>query len=163
MPYIKLLTVLAGLTLMTACAGGVNINNTNVPVNCETNAFHVDCNAIASAITLRETMCLADADINPTCAGEEGIVTVFCKANPFDTATPCVHEDYDDERQTMCLGNANINPTCGVVIMGVCQATPFNTACDADSYANRRVEYIAECGVAGKDRMYRRCWCGLHG
>ncbi len=232
MTYIKLLTVLAGLALLTACGGSTpetKTDNTGEPaVSCDTNPYGADCGtefetqrlSIVSectddntgdlctdattfactdnffhelctaneyeqlrvefnktctntkskevcdmealvrtcaanpfmntclmdmgAIALRESRCLANIQIDDSCRGAQGIATLFCEANPFDTATPCMHGDYADERQSMCLANIMIDDSCrgdrGIATL-FCEADPFNTAtaCVADAYADERL------------------------
>ncbi len=146
---IKIIASLTALTLMTACAGGVTVNNTNVPVNCETNAFHVDCNAIASAIKLRQDMCLADATTSPLCTGEAGIVTVFCEADPFNAETACGHANYDDDRakiQTDCLAGTGEEGTCDRAVVVVCGANPYDRLClEEEDYDAARMQIQNDC------------------
>ena len=112
--------------------------------NCAANPFMDTCVADMGAIALRESRCLADTTINPACTGTTGIATLFCEANPFDTATPCMHGDYADERQSMCLANIMIDDSCrgemGIATV-FCEADPFNTAtaCVADAYNDERL------------------------
>ncbi|MGU9962662.1 MAG: hypothetical protein ACNYPD_00990 [Candidatus Halichondribacter symbioticus] len=156
MTYIKLLTALAGLALLTACGGGGaatptpdNNGGDGNAADCTTNAFHADCDANAPAIiTLRQSQCLADTDIDPSCIGETGIATVFCKASPFDTSNACVADTGAIVlRQTMCLANIQINDSCrgddGIATV-FCKNDPFHdsNACKADIYFSNR---IAEC------------------
>ena len=152
MTYIKLLTVLTTLALLTACGGGTAETPDKAGENatdCTTNAFHADCNASDPAIiALRQSQCLADTDIDPSCVGETGIATVFCKDTPFDTDCDAV-ESAISSRQIMCLGDSTINPTCNAVIAGVCEVNPFhpNSICTADTYLPLR---IAECIMDNK-------------
>ncbi len=100
MTYIKLLTVLAGLALLTACGGGTAKDpklagdgtggGGGNATNCTTNPFHADCSADATATTLRQTMCLADSTADPSCVGETGVITTFCTANPNHDSSACV-------------------------------------------------------------------------
>ena len=111
---------------------------------CAANPFMDTCVADMGAIALRQSRCLADTTINPACTGTTGIATLFCEANPFDTATPCMHGDYADERQSMCLANIMIDDSCrgemGIATV-FCEADPFNTAtaCVADAYNDERL------------------------
>ncbi|MGU9963923.1 MAG: hypothetical protein ACNYPD_07490 [Candidatus Halichondribacter symbioticus] len=156
MTYIKLLTALAGLALLTACGGGTGLTATNdtITPECMTNPFGDGCNRFAEALASQEIMCLADATADPSCLGDAGIATLFCEANPFDTATACGHEDYDDERQTMCLADIAEDPSCdgemGIVTV-FCKDDPFNTAtaCMADTYLPDRVADCITDGNAG--------------
>ena len=143
MPYIKLLTVLAGLALLTACGGGTAETPDTAGGNatdCKTNAFHADCNADAPAIELRQSMCLADDSADSTCGV---VITGACEANPFRTETACGHTDYDDDRETACLADTTKHSTCvgdtGIATV-FCEADPFNTAtaCVHDDYDDER-------------------------
>ncbi len=135
MPYIKLLTVLAGLVLLTACGGGTAKTPDKAGGNatdCTTNAFHNDCNTDAEALILRESMCLADTTADPTCTGATGIITLFCEADPFNPATPCVADAYDDERTVIIDGCRTNNAGAGcadVAIPYACNADAFDTLC----------------------------------
>ena len=143
MPYIKLLTVLAGLALLTACGGGTAETPDTAGGNatdCKTNAFHADCSADAPAIKLRQDMCLADDSADSTCGV---VITGACEANPFRTETACGHTDYDDDRETACLADTTKHSTCvgdtGIATV-FCEADPFNTAtaCGHADYADER-------------------------
>ncbi len=143
MTYIKLLTVLAGLALLTACGGGTAETPDTAGGNatdCKTNAFHADCNADAPAIELRQSMCLADDSADSTCGV---VITGACEANPFRTETACGHTDYDDDRETACLADTTKHSTCvgdtGLATV-FCEADPFNTAtaCVHDDYDDER-------------------------
>ncbi|MGU9963351.1 MAG: hypothetical protein ACNYPD_04505 [Candidatus Halichondribacter symbioticus] len=153
MPYIKLLTVLAGLALLTACGGAAKTaDNAGKSANpCIENPFGATCSADDSTIiSLRQSVCLADTTINPACTGEAGIATVFCKANPFNTSKACVADTGAiRQRQNQCLDNANINLTCGAVIANFCKTNPFQeSAClPNDTYLPAR---IADCITGGK-------------
>ena len=111
---------------------------------CAANPFMDTCLMDTGAIALRETMCLANIMIDDSCRGTTGIATLFCEANPFDTATACMHGDYADERQSMCLANIMIDDSCrgemGIATL-FCEANPFDTAtaCVADAYNDERL------------------------
>ena len=152
MTYIKLLTVLAGLALLTACGGGTGLTATNdtITPECMTNPFGDGCNRFAEALASQEIMCLADATADPSCVGDAGIATVFCKANPFNTSKACVADTGAIAlRQTMCLADSTIDDSCGAIIEGVCMDDPFNSnnTCMADTYLPAR---IAECIKGGE-------------
>ena len=158
MTYIKLLTVLAGLALLTACGGGTGLTATNdtITPECMTNPFGDGCNRFAEALASQEIMCLADATADPSCVGDAGIATVFCKANPFNTSKACVADTGAIAlRQTMCLASATTDDSCGAVIEGVCMDDPFhsNNTCMADTYLPNR---IAEC-IKGREADEGKC------
>ena len=122
MPYIKLLTALAGLALLTACGGGTAETPDTAGGNatdCKTNAFHADCNADAPAIELRQSMCLADDSADSTCGV---VITGACTANPFRTETACMADTYNPQRQTACeSGMPNRGETaCEPTIARIC-------------------------------------------
>ena len=152
MPYIKLLTVLAGLALLTACGGGTGLTATNdtITPECMTNPFGDGCNRFAEALASQEIMCLADATADPSCVGDAGIATVFCKDNPFHNSNACrADTGAIRQRQTQCVEDATTNPTCGGVISNFCRTNPFQeTAClPNDTYLPLR---IADCITGGK-------------
>ncbi len=129
MTYIKLLTVLAGLALLTACGGGTakdpklaGDGTGGNATNCTTNPFHADCSADAPALILRRTMCLADTTADPLCTGATGIATVFCTANPFDTSNACMADTYLPlrlMRQTQCVADSTAHTNCATVLAGI--------------------------------------------
>ena len=145
MPYIKLLTVLAGLALLTACGGGGGTAETpdtagGNATDCKTNAFHADCNADAPAIELRQSMCLADDSADSTCGV---VITGACEANPFRTETACMADTYNDDRETACLADIMEDDSCrGTTGLATvfCEANPFDTAtaCGHDDYDDER-------------------------
>ncbi len=137
MTYIKLLTVLAGLALLTACGGGTPAdkaggdNNTGGgggggggggenATNCTTTPFHADCSADAPALILRRTMCLANTAIDPSCTGATGIATLFCTNDPFHNSPACMADTYDPTRATKiteCSARAMADdPTCATAL-----------------------------------------------
>ena len=122
MPYIKLLTALAGLALLTACGGA----------------------AAPADKTGGDTKTSGDTD-----TGE--VNTTDCTATPFDTNCDAV-ESAITSRQTTCFTSATANPTCGAVIMGACMANPFRaeTACMADTYLPNRIAECITDGNAGE-------------
>ena len=108
-------------------------------------------------------MCLEDTTADPTCIGDDGIATVFCKDNPFDTSKACVADTGAIAlRETMCLADIMEDDSCrgdmGIATV-FCKDDPFNpaTACMADTYLPNR---IAECitdGNAGRQNAKPFC------
>ena len=127
--------------------------------NCAANPFMNTCLMDTGAIALRESRCLANIQIDDSCRGEDGIATVFCKANPFDTATPCMADTYFPLRVADCItdGNAGItrcNNLFTASASNTCLTNPFTDACtsnmDFGTYANTaRVNRVAFCGISG--------------
>ena len=125
---------------------------------CAANPFMNTCLMDTGAIALRETMCLANIAIDDSCRGDMGIATLFCEANPFDTATACMHGDYADDRQTACLANIMIDDSCrgttGIATL-FCEANPFDTAtaCMHGDYADeRQTMCLANIAIDGSCR-----------
>ena len=127
--------------------------------NCEASAFSTNC-ADTKYVMQRETMCLADTTINPACTGTTGIATVFCKDDPFNTATACMADTYLPARITNCItaGNANSNNNCNTLFTAsasnTCLTNPFTDACtsntDFGTYANTaRTNRVSFCGMTG--------------
>ncbi len=166
MPYIKLLTVLAGLALLTACGGGTAETPDTAGGNatdCKTNAFHADCNADAPAIELRQSMCLADDSADSTCGV---VITGACEANPFRTETACGHTDYDDDRETACQTHGTGmggDDSCATSLISVCLlADPFiYPGCDdvAGIDDGVRTMYCEDSATAWDEE----CMDGIHG
>ncbi len=106
MPYIKLLTVLAGLALLTACGGGTGLTATNdtITPECMTNPFGADCNKFAEALLLRESICIGES----TSTRCTPIVTPICELD-FNNALCRGRAKYDDLlAEATCAGT----PAC---------------------------------------------------
>ena len=142
MTYIKLLTVLAGLALLTACGGAAapKTDNTggDTTTDCETNAFHADCDAHPDVTILRIDTCSGDDDIHATCGA---IITSFCTENPHRTfADVCTGDDYLPNRIADCIegGEADgancrqiTKNTAKNTTLTACLENPFDTACES--------------------------------
>ena len=161
MPYIKLLTVLAGLALLTACGGSATPKTDDTggdtTTDCETNAFHADCNADAPAIELRQTMCLADSTTDDSCGA---IITSFCTENPHRTfAGVCTGDTYLPNRIADCIeGGKADTPNCMTITtdttknttLTACLTNPFDVACESvpdfmSSFAEARTNRASFC------------------
>nr|MCA8834013.1 hypothetical protein [Pseudomonadota bacterium] len=151
MPYIKLLTVLAGLALLTACGGAAppkpeitdNDKTGGTAVSCDTNPFG--------------STCLAEADLNPRrveivsdCRADdtgdlcEDAIEFVCGNNFRDSLCDGIKE-YEDMRQvaqTTCLMN-NTKEFCdNQARVEKCDASPFFDDCTEQKYVIQR---RAEC------------------
>ncbi len=153
MTYIKLLTVLTTLALLTACSGGGTPANNNASgdtktggdnngggggnagggsgntTDCTQTPFHNDClTNNAPALALRQSMCLASATADPSCVGATGVITTFCEDDPFNTATACMADAYNDERLTICMGEST-SSRCTPIVMPICELDFNNALC----------------------------------
>ena len=161
MTYIKLLTVLAGLALLTACGGAAATKTDNTggdtTTDCETNAFHADCDTHPNVTILRIDTCSGDNDIHSTCGA---IITSFCTENPHRTfAGVCTGDDYLPLRIADCIeggkaDGANCrqitkNATKNTTLIA-CLENPFDVACESvpdfmSSFALARTNRLTFC------------------
>ena len=158
MTYIKLLTVLTTLALLTACGGaaapadktGGDTNTgrvTKTPDNdktgevnttdCTATPFNTNCDAVESAITSRQTMCFTSATANPTCGA---VIMGACEANPFRAETACMTDTYLPNRIAECITDGNAGEEkCETLLSDTdmntaltdCLTNPFATACES--------------------------------
>ena len=161
MTYIKLLTVLAGLALLTACGGAAapKTDNTggDTTTDCETNAFHADCDTHPNVTILRIDTCSGDNDIHSTCGA---IITSFCTENPHRTfAGVCTGDDYLPNRIADCIeGGKADTPNCMTITTDAtknttltdCLENPFDVACESvpdfmSSFALARTNRLTFC------------------
>ncbi len=166
MTYIKLLTVLAGLALLTACGGGTPADKAggDTTTDCKTNAFHADCDAVESAISSRRNMCLSDSTTDDSC---DEVIVGACEANPFRAETACGHTDYDDDRETACqMFGTNTDmggdDSCATSLASSCTITdPFAyTGCNnVEGIAGVRMMYCQTPATAWDEE----CMDGTHG
>nr|MCA8833533.1 hypothetical protein [Pseudomonadota bacterium] len=149
MTYIKLLTALAGLALLTACGGGVSptVNIGQVTINngnpCATQPFGEDCGADYEPQRVKKIgECLMNnAAETPTCA--PAVMTHSCIENPFteDCTTNKDFADYIDDARTLrtdyCRANPDKTAFCAesVKFNDVCKDNTdiFNFLCSTDS------------------------------
>ena len=127
MTYIKLLTVLAGLALLTACGG----SSPTTPANNSTGGDN------------------SGGDNSGGGGGGGGGNATDCTQTPFHADCLTNNAPALLLRQTMCLASATTDDSCGAVIEGVCMDDPFhsNNTCTADTYLPNR---IAECIKGGE-------------
>ncbi len=186
MTYIKLLTVLAGLALLTACGGATPTadkaggdNNTGGgggnATNCTTNPFAADCSADATATTLRQTMCLASATADPSCGG---ILITYCVNNPTEdrcvvntadwvagfTPAPITTGDYTREVYYEFVQATAEGVDFGTIRYGGSLALPDLHTLDFTSLAGEEKNGVAwfeaQSGVNGFD-LPRRFYSGI--
>ena len=145
MPYIKLLTVLAGLALLTACGGAAapKTDNTSGDTNtgevnttdCTATPFDTNCDAVESAITSRQTTCFASATANRRCGV---VIAGACVANPFRAETACMADTYLPARIAECIkGGEADEGKCATIttdaekntMLTSCLKNPFDIVC----------------------------------
>ena len=143
MPYIKLLTVLAGLALLTACGGAATPKTDNTgdtgevnTTDCTANAFHDDClKNNAPALLLRQTMCLADSTIDDSCGA---IIEGVCMDDPFNSNNTCMADTYLPARIAECIkGGEADEGKCATIttdteknpMLASCLTNPFDIVC----------------------------------
>ena len=161
MPYIKLLTILAGLALLTACAGAVTVNPTvNTGGNggsgggdgpCVTNPFGTTCTNPTETQELafcRDNTRTTDTktdDCAPT-------ITRVCTANVFDTLCTAPTKE---QAEVFCgdvtkTTNTKTND-CAQTITDACTDDFFHTLCTAEVYVQQRKDFNDMCiNQAGK-------------
>ena len=164
MPYIKLLTILAGLALLTACGGAATPKTDNTgdtgevnTTDCTATPFDTNCDADESAIALRQTQCVEDVTTNPTCGG---VIANFCTENPHRTfAGVCTGDAYLPNRIADCIeGGKADSPNCMTITtdatknttLTACLENPFDVACESvpdfmSSFALARTNRLTFC------------------
>ncbi len=148
MPYIKLLTVLAGLALLTACGGASPTakGDSAQTTDCAANPFGASCIAEDIALPARITDCITAGNAGDTkCASltsDAAMNTAIntCLTNPFDDS--CTESDFTfstyaemarTNRVSFCETAGNeTNALCSVDSgYADCIANPFATGCGA--------------------------------
>ncbi len=148
MTYIKLLTVLTGLALLTACGGAAPPNNTDndktggTAVSCDTNPFG--------------STCLADTNLNPRrveivsdCRTDKmgelctDAIEFVCEQNYRDPI--CVgtakYDNLIQMEETTCLTNNSKEFCDNQARITTCDASPFPDNCIEPKYVmQRRIE-----------------------
>ena len=148
MPYIKLLTVLAGLALLTACGGAAlpkpeitdNDKTGDTAVPCDTNPFGSTCLADTNLDPRRVeivTEC-TDDDSGELC--EDAIEFVCDKnfRNPICVGIPKYDNLIEMERNT-CLARTGSQEACNEEArITTCDASPFPANCTEPKYVMQR-------------------------
>ncbi len=156
MTYIKILTALTALALLTACGGATPTTKTTTPIDpCIANPFVATCDATApTIIAARELVCLDNANASPLCTGDNGIIDTFCKANPFDLRIGCRSENYASFRQTACLNAPTADTRCTEtdgILDTFCTENPFDSRIGCTDAAYNRARQAA-CEIDDKNR-----------
>ena len=142
MTYIKLLTALAGLALLTACGGAAAPKTDNTgdtgevnTTDCTATPFDTNCDAVESAITSRQTTCFASATANRRCGV---VIEGACRADPFSTETACMADTYLPNRIAECIkGGEADEGKCATIttdaekntMLTSCLKNPFDIVC----------------------------------
>ncbi len=139
MTYLKTLIALAGLVLITACAGGVTINtgnndNTKTIDPCVTNPYGTDC--AAPTARQRAVFCQDNTKITPTktedCTDIEDTVNLICSTNILDSLCPTASPT---QAEAFCRDETKMTDTktadCAPTVMRVCGDNIFDTFCAA--------------------------------
>ena len=161
MPYIKLLTVLAGLALLTACAGAVTVNPTvNTGGNggsgggdgpCVTNPFGTTCTNPTETQEL--VFCRDDTRTTDTKTDDcAPTITRVCTANVFDTLCTAPTKE---QAEVFCGDVTKTTTTkpadCAQTITDACTDDFFHTLCTAEVYVQQRKDFNDMCiNQAGK-------------
>ncbi len=172
MTYLKtLITPLIALTtlaLLTACAGGVTVNNNNPVVKtddpkttalCITNPFGTGCTLTP---TEEEAFCRDASKTTDTKAADcSPTVSRLCIGNVFDEICPTAPTQ---QQQEAFCGDASKTPdgkttNCAPTVVRVCGDDPFNTGlCFADNtYAPTRFQIRATCTSEDEDLRNDLC------
>ena len=155
MPYIKLLTILAGLALLTACAGAVTVNPTvNTGGNgggvggddpSVTNPFGTTCTNPTE--TQQVTFCRDDTRTTDTKTDDcAPTVRLVCTANVFDDLCTAPTQQ---EAEVFCgdvtkTTNTKTND-CAQTITDACTDDFFHSLCTAEVYVQQRNNFNSMC------------------
>ena len=147
MPYIKLLTALAGLALLTACGGGGGGTTGTIADPCVGNPFATGCTTSTDAQKLafcRDTNQTTDSKTND-CGP---VVSDICTPNPFDT----ICTDHVSAQENFCGDATRTTATkdadCAPVVMRVCMENVRNLIlCTANVYVQERMRLDNACLV----------------
>ncbi len=147
MTYIKTLTVLAGLALLTACGGtptptATDDSSSSQTTDCEANPFAASCIAEDLNVEARITDCITAGNAGDTkCASLTSNTAMntainTCLANPFDdtcTASGFTFSTHADDarvnRVRFCASDSTNSSLC--TALTTCQKNPFGASCGA--------------------------------
>ncbi len=157
MTYIKLLTALAGLALLTACGGASPTakGDQAQTTDCAANPFGASCIAEDINVEARITDCITAGNAGDAkCASltsDTAMNTAIntCLANPFDdscTASSFTFSTYADmartNRVSFCGMTGNETDALCPPVVRTCQTNPFGASCGAYFESTR----ITHCG-----------------
>ncbi len=140
MTYIKLLTVLAGLALLTACGGGggtaeTKTDDTGEPaVSCDTNPYGADCGTEFETQRLNIVSECTDDDTGDLC---DDATTFACTDDFFHTLCNDIKE-YEDKRtnfNNVCTNTKSKEVCDAEALVRNCAANPFMNTCLMDTGA----------------------------
>ena len=166
MTYLKTLIALTTLALLTACAGGVAVNNTfnsgPTALTCTQNPFGTTCTAPTP--TEAKAFC-SDASKPTTTKANDCAPTVIrvCGENPYDAGLCIDNNDYTNARQLIRLTCTNTDdnlrdPLCPEAVATECTADPFLDVCRLGTAGVTDGEY----DLARKSQITTTCPTNVH-
>ncbi len=165
--FIKIFTIMTGLTLMTACgASGLLddaknlLDQARAALTAEIKRGELDTRYIAAELDklpegqreaareriTNEAAGLTLEQIEAALNLSEDDLAEIDRDVEFKAATVGLNPEQQDARVIACRAAPQTEGCAGVLVRW-CYDTPFDTACNVNPDATRRVEYIAECGV----------------
>ncbi len=144
MTYIKTLTVLAGLALLTACGGtptATDDSSSSQTTECAANPFGASCITEDLNVEARITDCIKDDNAGDAkCANLTSDTTMnavinTCLTNPFtdtcktDKAFTSYADDARANRVSFCASDRTNSSLC--TALTTCQKNPFHASCGA--------------------------------
>ncbi len=175
--FIKIFTILTGLTLMTACGASGVLDDLKSILDQAREALaaqEVTGRFLDEKIVEERFAALSETEQTPERRAQIEAEVAALVGEERAAAREAVADEVDEDsadykaalaREVQYLGavvglseaqiearirtcRATPNATgCTAVLTNVCYDTPFDTACDVNPDATRRTEYIAECGV----------------